>query len=308
MSLFLSILIPIISIYSIIVLGFIGKRVFKEKIDTQSLVYVLIYFFQPLMFLWGFLKQPINFDIIVAPLIYGFVLSIGLCITFFISRKLFYDKKERSIATVAGIVGNAGSLGIPLGISLFGEESIIYTSIINFVVTIFMYTVVVYFYSRGTFSARESLKNILKLPVLYVLAVAIIINLFHIILPQQISYILEIGGYTAIGMSLFIFGSFLGGVSLKNISLKLNIFVLFVKFLLLPSLGILILSLFDFKNPLLVGVILLELTVPLAMNNINMAALFQCKEKVVTQMVFVSSILALVVIPIWLWVFEFIKL
>ena len=80
---------------------------------------------------------------------------------------------------VAAIIGNTGNLGIPLNIAIFGEASIPYTTVVNLVNVFVVYIIGVYFYSRGSFDAKTSLKNILKLPILWATVIAIILSVNH---------------------------------------------------------------------------------------------------------------------------------
>jgi len=77
-------------------------------------------------------------------------------------------------------VGNTGNIGIPLGIALFGESSVIYTTLINIANVFVVYILGVYIYSRGSFSIRESLKNIIKIPIIPALLFANINKLYYV--------------------------------------------------------------------------------------------------------------------------------
>ncbi len=47
------------------------------------------------------------------------------------SKFIFSSKTDENIFLATALIGNTGNLGIPLGIALFGEQSVPYTSIIN---------------------------------------------------------------------------------------------------------------------------------------------------------------------------------
>ncbi|MMZ64080.1 hypothetical protein D1872_263780 [compost metagenome] len=68
-----------------------------------------------------------------------------------------------------------------------------------------------------------------------------------------------------------------------------------MKFLVIPLMALLILNLYA-VDPLVYNVVLLELIVPLAVMNVNLAALYACKPEVVTFLVFSSSLLFMVYI------------
>ena len=150
-----SILFSILGIYIFILVGYIAKRQFKEQMDERTITLLSVYFLQVFLTFWGLLKRPIDTTLFMTPLIYLGVVLFALFLMLPLVKQLFKEKKERSIATVAALIGNTGNLGIPLGIAIFGEESIPYTTVINLANVFFVYTIGVYFYSRGTFDAKS---------------------------------------------------------------------------------------------------------------------------------------------------------
>ncbi len=260
--------------------------------DEKTLVLFSIYFLQPILVFWGLTTKDIDSSVMSAPLIFMLVVGCALVMSFILSHILFKEQKDRSIATVASIVGNTGNLGIPLGIALFGLESIIYTSIINLVNVFLVYTVGVYFYGRGSFSVKESLKNIFKLPVMWFGLLAIAFNYVGFKIPQEILLPMEMGAYATMVIQLAIFGMYLYGVVYKEIDWKLFNFVSVVKFVLIPLISIFILGLFELDN-LVYNVILLELLVPLAVMNVNLASLYDCKPTQVAFLIFTTSVIFL---------------
>ena len=203
---------------------------------------------------------------------------------------LFNDPKERAIFSIAGFVGNTGNIGIPLGIALFGEASVIYTTLINIANVFVVYIIGVYIYSRGSFSIKDSLFNIVKIPIIPASVVAIYINIYDIPLSTQIQEFFKMGAYAGIVLQLFLLGTFLQGIRIKELHPKLFIGTISQKFIILPLSTAVILI---FTNlPLFVqGVIFMEMMVPLAVANINLASLYDCKPKDVTSLILLSTLL-----------------
>jgi len=280
-------------IYLFILLGFAAKRHFAEKIHESSLVLLSIYFLQPLLVFWGLTRSPIDRGAVETPLLFiGFIL-LFLLLAAPLARQLFADPKERSIAIVSSIIGNTGNLGIPLGIALFGESSVLYTSIINLANVFLVYTVGVYFYSRGSFSVRESLFNIFKLPAIWFGIGALLFNLSGAHLPKALELPLEMGAYATMVLQLMIFGIYLATVQTRTIRPDTALFVLVAKFLAIPLLAWVILPLWGLE-PLLFNVLLLELIVPMAVMNVNLAALYDCRPDQVAFLTFLTSLIFLV--------------
>jgi len=168
-----SIIFSILSVYLFIVIGFIAKKTFKEQIDAKTITLINVYFLQVFLTFWGLLIRPIDISLVYAPSVYFVIVSITIAISSMFAFRFFKEKKEYSIAMVAAMIGNTSNLGIPLNISIFGEESIPYTTIVNLVNIFIVYTFGVYYYSRGSFDIKTSLKNIVKLPILWAALIAI---------------------------------------------------------------------------------------------------------------------------------------
>jgi len=290
-----SIIFSILSIYIFIVIGFIAKMSFKEQIDDKTITLINVYFLQVFLTFWGLLVKPIDITLLYAPSIYLLIVAVVLIVSAFVAKLLFEDKKEYSIATVAAIIGNTGNLGIPINIAIFGEESIPYTTVVNLVNVFVVYTIGVFYYSRGSFDTKTSLKNIVKIPILWAAIIAILLSYFGYKPDGIILNTLMMGAYASMTMQLFLFGIYLYGTKIKEISKTLVIWVLTFKFILLPAIAFLVLINIDLE-PMIKGIIFIELMMPLAVANVNLASLYDCKPRVVTALVFISSFVFLGVI------------
>lgn len=286
----ISTLLSILFVYVFILLGYMAKRIFKEEMNTKTLTLMSVYFLQPFVTVWGFSTAKLHSEHFYVPLIYLAIILVLLLPAIFIGKMFFSDPKERAIFSIAGFVGNTGNIGIPLGIALFGEQSVIYTTLINISNVFVVYIIGVYIYSRGSFSIKDSLFNIVKIPIIPASLVAILINIYDISLSTQIEEFFKMGAYAGIVLQLFLLGTFLQGIRIKELHPKLFIGVISQKFILVPLASALILS---FTNlPLFVqGVIFMEMMVPLAIANINLASLYECKPKDVTSLILLSTLL-----------------
>lgn len=285
-------LLSLLGIYLFIAVGFGAKWTFKEKIDDRTITLLSVYFLQIFLTFWGLLKRPIDTNLLLAPSVYFGITLMALLLMIPIAKLLFRDTKERSIATVAALIGNTGNLGIPLGIALFGEQCVPYMTLINLVNVFVVYTIGVFYYSRGEFSIRASLMNILKLPVLWAAMVAIALNLIGYRPSEAVDKTLMMGAYASMTMQLVLFGIYLYGIRLEELNAKLSIWVSSTKFILIPALAWIVLGQIQMDG-MVKGMIFLELIVPLAVANVNLASLYNCAPRTVTIQVFITSVLFL---------------
>jgi hypothetical protein len=285
-------LLSLLGIYLFIAVGFGAKWTFKEKIDDRTITLLSVYFLQIFLTFWGLLKRPIDTELLLAPSVYLAITFMALLLMIPLAKLLFHDTKERSIATVAALIGNTGNLGIPLGIALFGEECVPYMTLINLVNVFVVYTIGVFYYSRGEFSVRDSLINILKLPVLWAVMVAILLNLIGYRPSEAVDKTLMMGAYASMTMQLVLFGIYLYGIKFKEINKRLTLWISSSKFILIPALAWIVLGQIDMESSVK-GMVFLELMVPLAVANVNLASLYNCAPRTVTIQVFITSVLFL---------------
>jgi len=286
----ISTLLSIIFVYVFIVLGYMAKRIFKEDMSTKTLTLMSVYFLQPFVTIWGFSTAKLHAEHIYVPLLYLTIILALLIPTILLGKLIFSDTKDRAIFSIAGFVGNTGNIGIPLGIALFGEQSVIYTTLINIANVFVVYIIGVYIYSRGSFSIKDSLFNIVKIPIIPASVVAILINIYDIPLSTQIEEFFKMGAYAGIVLQLFLLGTFLQGIRIKEVHPKLMLGTLSQKFVIIPLATAFILSFTDLSL-FVQGVIFMEMMVPLAVANINLASLYDCKPKDVTSLILLSTLL-----------------
>ncbi len=237
-------------------------------------------------------------------------ITTSLVFIFLVFGKFFIkDQKIRSIFTFVTTNVNTGNLGIPLGIALFGAESIIYTTLINLINVFWNFIFGVYFVSRGQYSIKESIKNIFKLPILWAAIAGLMVNYYQVIMPAKISENLEIGAHASIALQLFLLGIFIATVQIKKIYWRMSIWTVLVKFAIMPLLiiflGIINLDEFFALTSLTHNILILQLMVPLAVNNVNLASLYDCRPRVVAELVLFTSILFLLFSPLLFLFFRF---
>ncbi len=290
-------LLSITFVYLFILLGYLARKIFKEEMNPKTLTLMSVYFLQPFVTVWGFSTARLHTEHLFVPLLYLAIIFALLLPTIWLGKLVFTDMKKRAIFSIAGFVGNTGNIGIPLGIALFGEQSVIYTTLINIANVFVVYILGVYIYSRGSFSIKASLFNIIKIPIIPASIVAIFLNINYITFSPQFEEFFKMGAYAGIVLQLFLLGTFLEGIKIRQLHPKLFVGTMMQKFLIIPLATFLILRLTDLP-PLVQGVILMEMMVPLAVANINLASLYDCRPKDVTSLILISTILFIPVLLI----------
>lgn len=285
MNLFLAIL----GVYFFVALGFVAKRMFSD-IHERTLILLSVYFLQPILSFWGILGAKIDFTAVSAPLIYFGISLFAAVFGFFVFSRIFEDKKDAVIVTAGGVIGNTGNLGIPLLLAMFGKATVLYAVLINVANIFVLYVIGVFLYSLGSYTAREAIKNILSMPVIWSTLAAILMNYFGVTLPSAFEQTVEMGAYTSMTIQLIIFGVFLGGLGRFRPDMKLMAWGMGYKFAVVPLLAFGVLSFLDIPN-FVKALVFLQVCMPLAVNNVNLASLYDCKPYTVTANILASAVL-----------------
>ncbi|RXJ58008.1 AEC family transporter [Candidatus Marinarcus aquaticus] len=297
-------LISVATIYFFIVIGFIVKRTFKERIDQTSFILLNLYFLQPILIFWGLTRAPLNFEFVIVPVLYFVIIFICLGLMLLVYKSIFSDSKDQSVFLASSLVGNTGNLGIPLGIALFGVASVPYTSILNIANVFFIYIFSVYFFAKEQFSFAQAFKSIFKIPAIWFSVIAVAFNYYQLPINEHFNRVLEMGSYTAIVMQLIIFGIYLSEIKVKTTNWKLSGHITIVKQLVLPIVGLGVVLMTNLDG-YVASILLMELMVPLAVNNVNLAALYNCRPHDVTTAILITSIAFIALIYFYLEVIQY---
>ncbi|XQC06577.1 AEC family transporter [Arcobacter cryaerophilus gv. pseudocryaerophilus] len=282
-----------------------AKKNLKTQIDEKTLVLLSLYFLQPIMIFWGLTKEPINYEFVLSPIFFLICMGSTLLLMLLYSKFLFYSKTDENIFLATALIGNTGNLGIPLGIALFGVESVPYTSIINIANIFFMYTISIYFFARDKFNFKESIKSIFKIPVIWFAIFALAFNYFEFKIPKEFDFALQMGAYTSLTLQLIIFGTYLYSVKVKTIPWKLSLQISFAKHILLPIIGIIVVVNFTNFNPMIASILVMELMMPLAVNNVNFSVVYNTKPTDVAATILISSAIFIAILHFYIEIIDY---
>lgn len=231
------------SIVSLFLIIFVGVYANKKNIITpeinRSLINILLEVILPLMIIGSFMT---SYDDNIAgnlrtAFYYSFVTYIVLIfISTILALPIKGDKKR--VFYFANIFTNTGFIGIPILSVLYQSEGIIYGSIFNLFLNIFVWTYGVFIF-RGS-SRNKGLiydtKEILKKPPILAVVFGILIMLTKIQVPEVIvSSIKSIGNMTGPLSMIVVGGIFTRSEIFKNIRDWTIYYGLLIKLIIIPA-------------------------------------------------------------------------
>lgn len=278
----------------LIALGYALGRL--NTIDIKSVATLVIYAITPLVAFGSAAQLNFTPSLLLLPVITFLIASaIGLSFYAFGSGM---PKGERALLPVACGSGNTGYFGLPIAISLFGNEAAGIYFLANLGVVIFETSLGFYFIARGNLTPKEALHRVLRLPVLYALTLGICFAAAHITLPEAGIKLWELckGAYVVLGM--MIAGLALAQSNKFSLHVRLSSLVFAGKFIAWPTAVVLFALLGVGKfTELEYKLLLIMALAPVAGNLPAFAAANNEPVGDAAMLVLVSTILAIVAMP-----------
>lgn len=288
------ILVPIVILVGI---GYIFQRVFKVDIRTFSklMIYILI----PVVIFTKIYQAKVTWNFFVMVVLYVIFLEVCLFgIGEMISRFLKYPRSMRKAFSNSLLLFNSGNYGIPLTDLVFKNNPVTMMSQLFIVViqNITSNTFGVFQASSGNSSRKEALFNMLKMPSLYVVFLVALVKLGNIQIPIPVIVPLDYISNGFVGLALINLGVQLAEIRL-NIRIKDVLMASFIRLVVSPLIGLVLVFLFGIKG-MLAQALIIGVSTPSAVNSVIIAKEFENEPEYVAQIVFATTVLSSITIPI----------
>lgn len=305
MNLFFILIAKILPLYLNIAIGYLVTKFFKVRRDL--IAFILIYILGPIVIFFATLSININLQLIFLPL---FIFIFGSLIAFYILKKYKNEWNDASVNTLAFTcgTGNTGYFGIPLAMILLDPQSVNIYIFATLASLLYENTTGFYVTAKGTFTARQSILKVIKLPLLYAFILGLVLNSLGFRLPE-----LVIPYFEAIKWIFGILGMMMLGMGLKGFNIKEDLDLKYIrisyfyKFIFWPAVILSIIfvdrSFFNFLNEEIYKVLFLMSILPLAGNTITLAVLLKAKPEKASFTVLLSTLISVVYIPVVLYLY-----
>ena len=232
---------------------------------------------------------------IFASFIYSIVfMAIGGIISYILLIPMKSEKKK--ILHFANVFSNCGFIGFPIINSLYGAEGVVYTSIFNMVFTVVLWTYGIMIFSDKV--SRENIKKVLVNPAIIAVYVGIPMMIFNIKLPSAILDTTKIVGDMTAPISMIIVGSILSKVNIKDVFKEISVYYgALIKLVLIPLILIGIKVVLKDNSNIINTIIIIQAMPAAAMTSI-LAADFNKEKEYSAIVVFITTLLSIVTIPI----------
>jgi predicted permease len=295
---FLQILINIVfPVFVLIGLGYLLRRTLN--IDIRSVSRTVLYVLNPCLVFNSIVRSELSgadFTRIVLFVLLNMALVWTL--SWVVVRMMRFDQVTENAFYLGTLFTNSGNYGLSLTLFAFGQPGLD-RAVIYFVTSaILVNTLAVYLASRGRAGARESLRNVLRVPLPYVLIAALLVRATGLVVPEPLAKPIATAGNAAVPVLLLVLGMELSQTRLDRQLWAVGAATV-VRLVGAPLLALLQAPLIGVTD-LTRQVCIVEASTPTAVFTIVMAHEFGTGPRFVTSVVFVSTLLSMVSLTVLL--------
>lgn len=275
---------------------FLRKKNIMSASGTKELTAITLNVFLPGMLFVNVLSN--NAEMSTGDVLIFLALSAGMYLTGLILGKIFTavtraPKSDKGVYEFGSLSSNAGFMGIPVCLAVFGSSCSLYAALTNIPFNLLTF-------SLGVFllAGKANLKRILN-PSFITSIVAVVLYLLRVPVPPIITDAASFLGQATTVCAMVVIGSTLATVPLGSIFREWR----FIPFLVLRLFGIaaityLLLKFVDIP-PLAKSVIVMMAAMPVATNSTMLSSLYGGNTELSSKLVFLSHALSIISIPLW---------
>ncbi|MBR0352363.1 MAG: AEC family transporter [Oscillospiraceae bacterium] len=277
---------------------FLRKRGILSATGTKELTAVTLNIFLPGMLLVNILSNTTEMK--TGDVLFFLALSTGMYLIGLILGKLFAavtkaPKADKGVYEFGALASNAGFMGIPVCLAVFGSKCSLYAALTNIPFNLLTFSLGVYL-----LAGKATLKRILNPSfITSIIGVAIYLLGFSQKMPAIITDIASFLGQATTVCAMVVIGSTLATVPLGSIFKEWR----FIPYLILRLFGIAAVTylLLRFVNipQIAKAVIVMMAAMPVATNATMLSNLYGGNTTLASKIVFLSHALAIVTIPLW---------
>jgi len=280
------------NILPIVLLGGAGFALGKLlHIDPRSLGRVVFYIFGPILIFDLMVKNRLALS--EAAVVIGFtvtiILTLGL-LAYFLGSLLKIERPALISIVITTMFANTGNYGLPLVSFAFGEDALPYAGIYFVTTTFLFYTLGVLLASLGHMNLKDAALGLFKVPTMYAVILAALINTWNIVIPTPIERAVQLASDGTIPLMLILLGVQMTHVEFSNNLRALQLSVS-LRLLVAPLIALLLTALFGIEGFARQGA-MTQASMPSMVSTTVLATEYQLDAKLVTAVVFVSTLLS----------------
>ncbi|MFR6310847.1 AEC family transporter [Anaerofustis stercorihominis] len=219
-------------------------------------------------------------------------------IAFILNKVLKVEKENFGLYLFMTVFSNIGFMGYPVVKTIFGDNAVFLCSLFNMIFGLFAYSLGIYLFNmdKGK-NLKFDIKEIIN-PAMIASILALLIFLLNVKLPTIISNtFISIGSITS-PLAMMLIGSSLATMPIKEIFKEYKLYpYTLIKQIIIPLLALIILKPI-LTDPLILGITIVVLAMPIGNISNIFANRFDGNYKLASKGIFITTICSFITIPI----------
>lgn len=227
------------------------------------------------------------------------LLSVGLnAVSVFFSAILFRKQEEKRQKSLkyGTIISNSGFLGNPMVEGIYGADGLLYAALFMLPVRIVMWTVGIAVFLKG--EKGKLWKNILTHPCIVAIYAGVIVMVSGVQFPTFVEKTITGISNCNTPLSMMLVGMMLAEVKPKGLIDKTMVFYASVRLLIIPAV-VFALTAYLPIDSMLRGITVIMAGMPAPITTALLSAKYGGDEQYATGMIFLSTLLSLITLPLW---------
>lgn len=287
-----------IQLFLLVAIGYgLSKKGMMNVTTRKQMTDLVIYVVLPCNIVQSF-QIEMSHELLISA---GIVLVLGFAaqglyavLNLFLYRR--FDPKRQINLKYGTICSNAGFMGLPLSLAIFGSTGLMYASVALLPIRLFMWSAGLSLYTTTT--RKQVLKTLATHPCIIAVFVGFALMFSGVQLPLFLDETIDSLGRCCTALSMVVIGSILSDVDLRTVFEPADLYYAFIRLLAIPAVLYAVLRLLQVDS-LVTGIIVILAAMPAGSTTAMLAQKYDQDPEFASKMVFISTLLSLVTLPMW---------
>jgi predicted permease len=282
-SILINIILPVVLIAAV---GFLLAK--RLDIEARPLSRTMLYFFTPALIFSQTYHAKLSSEYASIAIFSIVMTAVMVLVSWLLAKGMRYDRLTSSAFMLGVLFVNAGNYGLPLVLFAFGEEGLVRAAFYFTMSAILVQTLGIFVAARGKADARAAFVNTLKLPLVYAVTIGLIFNLARIEMPAPLTKAIDLAAGAAVPTMLVILGIELARAKIEEDGAVIGLATM-TKLIIVPLIAFPLAALMRLEG-VTRAVCIVEASMPTAVMATIVALEFDARPKLVTGIVFASTL------------------
>jgi malate permease and related proteins len=285
----------VVPIIIVCVIGIVMQRI--RPVETASLASISLFVLAPALVIVVLSDSHLNGQNVIQIALFTLLQGAMTWLVAKFTAKLFHMKgSSESALALTTMFSNSNNYGLPVLLLAYGHTGLVNGATYVIGQIIIVNTVGLYVASRSQVSPKDAFAQVMKAPLIYAVIVGVVLYFAHLHLPSSIGNGLSLLSNAYPGLVLLILGMQLGRIKSWIVRSKEVWIAVVLRVAIVPLLSeaaILILHI----HGILAAILLVQSSMPAAVNAIILASKYGSDEEMVTLTVALTTIISFVTLP-----------